>query len=224
MKKILLFIVVIKLSISSFGQVNIDVPYKDGQVQITVNISYPASITNADSVRLEVSYEKEPKPEMEFTPIAIVKNMPSSIQPGFDFNHTMGIQSYRCLVYQKDKEPVVSNIETIDYYPYKYSKLELPKVQNVQYAFIEKNGEEYVRLSWDAIPEALGYLVAKNTGGLYYGFQLSYGGPYSKTSKTYLDIPSEGSGEAQYGVCGIQNPDDFQPEKDILTIITVKFP
>lgn len=224
MKKILLLIIVIKLSISSFGQCNIDVPYQDGQVQITVNIKYPASITNADSVRLEVSYEEEPKPEMEFTPIATIKDMPTSIKPAFDFEHTMGIQSYRCLIYQKDKEPVISNTKTIDYYPYKYSKLELPKVQNVQSAFIEKNGEEYVRLSWDAIPDALGYMVAKNTGGLYYGFQLYYAGPYSKTSKTYLDIPSEGSREVQYGVCGIQNPNDFQPSEDILTVITVSFP
>lgn len=225
MKKLILLTIVINLSIIPlFCQFNIDVPYEDGQVQLTVNIKYPKGITSADSVRLEVSYEEEPKPEMEFTPIATIKELPSSIKPGFDFEHTSGIQSYRCLIFQKDKEPVVSNVATIDYYPYKYSKSELPKVKNVQYTFIEKNNEKFVRLSWDAIPDALGYLVAKKIGGSYYSFQLYYAGPYSKTSKTYLDIPAEGSGEAQYGVCGIQNPNDFIPAEDMLTIITVKFP
>ena len=224
MKKLFLFSSVTILSISLFGQVKIDVPYQDGQVQLTVNLTYPGSITSADSVRLEVAYEQEPKPETEFMPVVTIKDLPSSIKPGFDFEHTSGFQSYRCVVFQKGKKPVTSNVATIDYYPYKYSKSELPKVQNVKSAFIEKDGKQYVRLSWDAIPDALGYMVAKKTGGAYYGFQLYYDGPYSKTSKTYLDIPSEGSGEVQYGVCGIQNPNDFQPGGDILTVITVNFP
>jgi hypothetical protein len=223
-KKLISLIIIIKLSVQLYGQFNISAPYEDGQVQITINIDYPKNITSADSVRLEVSYDTEPKPEMEFMHAITVKDLPSSIKPGFDFDHTDGIQSYRCLLYQKDKEPLISNVATIDYYPYKYSKSELPKVSNVQHTFIEKDGEQYVRISWDAIPEALGYMVAKKTGGLYYGFQLYYDGPYSKTSNTYLDIPAEGSGEVQYGVCGIQNPNDFQPAEDILTIITVNFP
>ncbi len=224
MKKIFLLTIVINLSITLFCQFNIAVPYEDGQVQLTVNITYPNGINSADSVWLEVSYQDEPKSEMEFTPVVTVKDLPSSIKPGFDFEHTSGFQSYRCLIFQKGKEPVASNVVTIDYYPYKYSKSELPKVENVQHTFIEKNGKQFVRLSWDAIPDALGYMVAKKTGGLYYGFQLYYDGPYSKTSKTYLDIPAEGAGEVQYGVCGIQNPNDFQPAEDILTVITVNFP
>lgn len=224
MKKIFLTTIIVLTSFQLFAQVKIDVPYDWGQVLLTANITYPKSIVTADSVRLEATYQGDLVPVKEFTPVVTVKNRPLTIKPGFNFDHNSGAQSYRCIVFQKGKNPIVSDTATIDYGPYKYDTTALPKVKNVQYQIISKKDKRYIHLSWDAIPNALGYMVAMKNDKDYFGFQLSYGGSMSKTSNTFLDIPVEGDGPQYYGVCGIQNPNDFQPSVEVLSLITVQIP
>ncbi|MDP4208100.1 MAG: hypothetical protein Q8928_04715 [Bacteroidota bacterium] len=224
MKKAFLTTIVACISFQLFAQVKIEVPYEWGQVLLTAQITYPKTIVTADSVRLEATYQGDLVPVKEFIPLITVKNRPLTISPKFNFEHNGGTQSYRCIVYQKGKKAVISDTATFDYGPYKYDTTALAKVKNVQYQIINKKDKRYIHLFWDAVPNALGYMVAMKNDMNYYGFQLAFGGPMSKTSNTFLDIPVEGDGPQYYGVCGIQNPNDFQPSVDMLTLITVEIP
>jgi len=225
MKKIFTTALALIVTLALLGQVKIEVPYQEGDVKISINVDYSGEISTSDSVRVEATFQGGFDPITEFTPVATLTNHPKTIALGYNFEQdAYGSQSYRCIVFQKGKAPVVSNEVTITYDPMNYSDQKLPKVENVQYKIIEKGDKQYIRLYWDAIPETLGYMVAKEVGGSYFGFQLYYDGPYSKTSNTYLDIPLKSFGTINYGVCGIQNPYDFKPETEALTLIAVDIP
>lgn len=218
--------IVLMISFNSNAQVLIDIPYKWGQVHLTIHITYPPEITTVDSVRLEATYEGDFRnPVTVFTPVITVKNKPDLIKPKFNFEHDNGDRSYRCIIYKNDKSTDTSNVFKVKYGPFKFDENELPKVTNLKYYFIEKDGKDYIHLYWDEIPEALGYHVTEKNGDNFNTFQLYWGGPYGLTSNNYLDVPVRSYGQTiTYAVCGIQKKQIVEPTIDIVTLINIDMP
>lgn len=227
MKNIFTSIAFIIIANLSFSQVTIDIPYENGQVNVVANITYPSSIKAADSVSLEACYQSysdagNPK---TFIVDKTIKGLPKSITRTNSFERRENSQTYRCVVYIKGKA-TISNEVQIDYNGYKYSETPLPKITNLQSVIFEKDGEKFITLSWDAVPNAFGYKIGErdwNGAEQYFAFQLGYGGPMSETVANSFTFKAESSNVTrEYGVIAVNNPSSNFSETEFSKIASIQ--
>lgn len=221
MKKHTIFLAILASVLSAFSQVTIAVPYENGQIVVKANITYPATITAVDSVQLEACYQEysEVGNPKVFKVVKVAKGMAKSITQDNSFRSRPGSQTFRCVVYPKGKKGIVSNEVNIDYNGYLYREGPLAKVSNLKGVAFEKDGKKYVTLTWDAVPEAFGYLVYEKSKyeDKYYGFQLP-SSEMSETVQTTFTFETQEQGEMQYGVEAVNAPfrtTDATPFNDV---------
>jgi hypothetical protein len=228
MKKQILLIVSIITSITAFSQVIIDVPYENGQVTVTVNISYPKTITTADSILVESCYQSysDANNTKTFGKEKVVKGFMKSITLDNSFERRENLRSYRCTIYLKDKKTIISNEVQIDYNGYKYNETPLPKVTNIQSVVFEKDGSKYITLTWNAVPNAFGYVIAErdwNGAEQYFKFQLGYGGPMSESITNSFTFLTEASQVVrEYGIIAVNSPNENISEVPFAEIPSIK--
>lgn len=227
MKNKILTSILLCISIFSFSQVSITVPYQSGQVQVVAQITYDAKISKVDSVRLEASYQDydEIQNPKVFISEHTVIGKPNSIKQPNSFERRKNIQTFRVVVFLGGKSIAVSNEIQIYYTASNYNEAALDKITNLQAKFSEVNGEKIVTLTWDEVPNAFGYVVGErewNGEERFIRFQLYVGGSMSVSVKNLLTFKVSGYGIKEYGVIAVNSPYESISEAPFNNVASVK--
>lgn len=230
-KRKFLLLILTGITMVAKSQVELSVPYVNGQVTVVAHIAYPKTIKTADSVCLEACYQTYSEMENSklFKREKSVKGLATSITKNHSFAFKPNWQTYRVLVYQKGKKVLKSNEVSIDYNAYKYDTSKLAKVTGIKAIVTDKNGQKKVTLSWNAVPGAFGYVFgikAMNEGNMKFTrFQINHG-QSSETIETSITFEVS-SGKEEYGIVAVNSPKDESldtlPQEEIGSI-TVTVP
>jgi hypothetical protein len=215
MKTLLALGTILFSSISSFSQISVSSVYESGEINVDIQISYPANMITADSVRLEAcfqEYDALENPKV-FIKEKTVKGLPKTIRRNnyFDIKSKPKHQIFRVAVFQKGKAVVYSNEVAVDYHPYKYREDTLAKVNNIKATYKIIDGKNFVTLTWNAVPNAFGYKILEkdpySQENRYVANQMPDGN-MPETTETTFTFETDRKGTMQFGIVAVNSPYD----------------